>query len=140
MDVAFGEYVRFLFALIFVLGLIGGFALLAKRFGLGNRGPTARGAAKRLGIVESMALDPKRRLLLVRRDNTEHLILIGASGEQVIESVPRQARGEEVLPAEQRPKSNAVILSLSEPALGPASGRTRGDAGVPPGHASTGSA
>jgi flagellar protein FliO/FliZ len=109
VDIAFGEYLRFLFALLFVLGLIGGFALVAKRFGLGNRGPTTRGAAKRLGIVETMALDAKRRLLLVRRDDTEHLILIGASGEQVIEStiVPPADAVRDKTPLE-RPNLQAV--------------------------------
>jgi flagellar protein FliO/FliZ len=112
VEIAFGDYLRFLFALIFVLGLIGGLALLGKRFGFGNRGPTPRGATKRLGIVETMALDPKRRIVLVRRDDTEHLILIGAAGEQVIES------GIAPVPAA---KSNALSLSLSkdEPAAPP---------------------
>lgn len=86
MDIAFTDYLRFLFALLFVLGLIGGLALVGKRFGVGNRGPTVRGQAKRLAIVETMALDAKRRLVLVRRDGAEHLILLGASGELVLES------------------------------------------------------
>lgn len=86
MDIAFTDYLRFLFALLFVLGLIGGLALVGKRFGFGHRGPTVRGQAKRLAIVETMALDPKRRLVLVRRDGAEHLILLGTSGELVVES------------------------------------------------------
>ena len=79
------NYLKFLLALLFVIGLIGGFAILAKRAGLGNRGPMVRGKSKRLSIIETMSLDPKRRIVLVRRDNCEHLILIGTSSEQVIE-------------------------------------------------------
>ena len=136
MDLALGDYLRFLFALLFVLGLIGGLALVGKRFGVGNRGPTTRGTGRRLAIVETLALDAKRRLVLVRRDGTEHLVLIGATGEQVIETgiAPRSA------PSAEAEKSTALILSLSEPALGPASGRTRGDGPAAPPHASTGSA
>ena len=79
------NYLKFLLALLFVIGLIGGFAILAKRAGLGNRGPMVRGKSKRLSIIETMSLDPKRRIVLVRRDNCEHLLLIGTSSEQVIE-------------------------------------------------------
>ena len=79
------NYLKFLLALLFVLGLIGGFAIIAKRAGLGNRGPMVRGKSKRLSIIETMSLDPKRRIVLIRRDNCEHLLLIGTSSEQVIE-------------------------------------------------------
>ena len=79
------NYLKFLLALLFVLGLIGGFAIIAKRAGLGNRGPMVRSKSKRLSIIETMSLDPKRRIVLIRRDNCEHLILIGTTSEQVIE-------------------------------------------------------
>ena len=105
MDIAFSDYLRFLFALLFVLGLIGGFALLAKRFGLGNQGPTPRrGGTKRLAIVETIALDAKRRLVLVRRDDTEHLLLLGLASDQVVETgivpqpVPAVAQFADVVP------------------------------------------
>ena len=78
------HYLKFLLALLFVLGLIGGFAIIAKRAGLGNRGPIIRGKSKRLSIIETMALDPKRRVILVQCDDSEFLLLIGANGEQVI--------------------------------------------------------
>ena len=76
--------------------MIGGFAIIAKRAGLGNRGPMVRGKSKRLSIIETMSLDPKRRIVLIRRDNCEHLLLIGTSSEQVIErdinqnNIPRE--------------------------------------------------
>jgi len=86
MDIALTDYVRFMLALAFVLGLILGAALLAKRFGIGNQAPMRLRGTKRLAIVESMALDTKHRLLLVRRDQTEHLIVIGATSDLVIET------------------------------------------------------
>lgn len=41
---------------------------------------------QRLGISEYHELDKTRRLVLVRRDNTEHLILIGGPQDVVIET------------------------------------------------------
>lgn len=40
---------------------------------------------QRLGISEYHELDKSRRLVLVRRDNVEHLILIGGAQDLVIE-------------------------------------------------------
>lgn len=83
----FETYFRFLIALVFVLALIGGCAWLARRFGFGNRMPAAlRGRAARLSIVEVQSLDARRKLVLVRRDNVEHLLVLGATGETVVES------------------------------------------------------
>ncbi|HEY4135727.1 MAG TPA: flagellar biosynthetic protein FliO [Alphaproteobacteria bacterium] len=83
-------YFRFFLALVFVLALIGACAWAAKRFGLANRvgksGFGARGRTARLGIVETMALDPRRKLMLVRRDGVEHLIVLGPTGETLVES------------------------------------------------------
>lgn len=81
------DYLRFLFALVFVIGLIGGTAWLARRFGIAP-GAATGGArtARRLEIVESLALDPKRRMMIVRRDGTEHLILLGDGRETVVEN------------------------------------------------------
>ncbi len=86
MEIEAVSYIKFVLALVFVLGLIGGFAILAKRAGLGNRGPVVRGKSKRLSIIESMSLDPKRRVVLIRRDDAEHLVLLGIQNEQIIET------------------------------------------------------
>ncbi len=87
MDIAGTDYLRFVLALVFVLGLIGGIALLGKRLGFGNQGPSIRRTgARRLAIVESMALDAKRRVVLVRRDDSEHLLLLGTGTDLVIET------------------------------------------------------
>jgi flagellar protein FliO/FliZ len=88
---AFDTYFRFLLALVFVLALIGACAWLAKRFGLGNRLPAVRGRMARLGIVEIQSLDARRKLVLVRRDDVEHLLLLGPTGETVVETGIRAA-------------------------------------------------
>jgi flagellar protein FliO/FliZ len=81
-------YLRFLLVLVFVLGLIGLFGWLAKRFGLGGRlVPTGNaGRERRLGIVEVQPLDGRRKLVLVKRDGLEHLIILGQSTETVVET------------------------------------------------------
>jgi hypothetical protein len=50
-------------------------------------GPNMRlGRPGRLGVVETIAIDSRRRLLLVRRDDVEHLLLIGGTADLVVES------------------------------------------------------
>ncbi|MBP2229320.1 flagellar protein FliO/FliZ [Azospirillum agricola] len=81
------QYIKFVMALLFVVLLIVAVAWLMRRIGLG--GVTAGTMRhRRLGVVEVMALDAKRRLVLVRRDDREHLILLSATGDLVVESAP----------------------------------------------------
>lgn len=70
------EILRFASALIFVVGLIAACAWAAKRFGLV---PTGRqsSANKRLAVTETLTIDPKRKLVIVRHDDREHLLLLG---------------------------------------------------------------
>lgn len=79
-------YLQFFLALILVLGLILGLAWILKRtgFGGGAAGPLAR--RRRLATVEAAALDARHRVVLIRRDNVEHLVLIGPNTSQVIET------------------------------------------------------
>ena len=86
MEFAGVNILKFLLALIFVLGLIGAFAVLARKMGFGHRAPVRRGGTRRLEVMDSLALDPKRRLMLIRRDDVEHLVLLGGSGETVVET------------------------------------------------------
>ena len=52
----------------------------------GATGNIGRGRNRRLAVVDSLALDPKRQLLIIRRDNVEHLILTGGAHDVVIET------------------------------------------------------
>jgi len=81
-----GTYMRFALALLFVLALIGIVAWLARKAGLGTRIARSKGTRRRLSIVEVSAVDGKRRLVLVRRDGVEHLVLLGATTDTVIET------------------------------------------------------
>ena len=44
-----------------------------------------RNASRRVGVIESVQLDGKRNIVLVRRDDTEHLVLVGGRTDVVIE-------------------------------------------------------
>jgi flagellar protein FliO/FliZ len=76
----------FFFAFIAVLALIGLATWLVRRFA-GNRLGTGanRGRMPRLAIVDAAAVDGRRRLVLVRRDNIEHLLMIGGPSDIVVE-------------------------------------------------------
>jgi flagellar protein FliO/FliZ len=78
-------YGRLLLALVAVLVLLVGFAWLARRLGLAGRNFAAAGR-RRLAIVEVAPIDNKRRLILVRRDATEHLVLLGEGSALLVES------------------------------------------------------
>jgi hypothetical protein len=90
LDFLFGEGqygLRFVFAFIVVLGLIGLFTWLARRFGATSLGATtARGRQPRLAVIDAAAVDGRRRLLLIRRDNVEHLLMIGGPTDVVVET------------------------------------------------------
>lgn len=81
----FETYLRFVLALVFVLALIGLLAWVARRYGFGGRSNGRAGRARRLDIVETRTVDGKRRLILLRRDDVEHLVLTGPNSEILIE-------------------------------------------------------
>jgi flagellar protein FliO/FliZ len=101
-------------------------------------GNAVRGRNRRLAVVDSLALDPKRQLLIVRRDNVEHLILVGGPQDMVVETgivveeaaaaaqptrrpVPMAAARKPV-PAKASPPvaAPAVIAPVVQPAAEPA--------------------
>jgi len=49
-------------------------------------GTIARGRAKRLALVETLAVDSRRKLLLVKRDDTEYLLLVGGTQDVLVET------------------------------------------------------
>lgn len=79
------DYIKFVAALALVLGMMGGLALILKKIGLGNVG-VVPADKRRLSIVEILQLDPRRKALILRRDDKEHLVILGASGETVVET------------------------------------------------------
>ncbi|MDA1326102.1 MAG: flagellar biosynthetic protein FliO [Proteobacteria bacterium] len=82
----FTTYFKFMMALVFVLCLIGLLAWGTRKFGLLRGTVRAGNGKRRIEIVEVAPIDSKRKLLLVRRDQTEHLLLLGATGDLVVET------------------------------------------------------
>lgn len=78
-------YWRFVAALVLVIALIFAVAWVAKRLGLGGRIAVTRGK-RRLSIQEVLSLDGKRRLVLLKRDGIEHLLLLGINEDLLVET------------------------------------------------------
>ena len=79
--------VRFFLAFLIVLGLIGATAWAVRRFGTGRLGGAGgRGRQPRLAVIDYASVDGRRRLILVRRDNVEHLMMIGGPTDVVVEA------------------------------------------------------
>ncbi|MEP3197642.1 MAG: flagellar biosynthetic protein FliO [Lentilitoribacter sp.] len=77
------------FALLIVSVAIGLFAVIAfflkKKFNLAALGQKLN-AGSRLSVVETIAVDQKRKLVLIQKDGTEHLVLVGGPTDLVIET------------------------------------------------------
>jgi flagellar protein FliO/FliZ len=90
MDTLFGAegslIVRFVVAFVIVLALIGLTFWLIRRFGGARVGASAqRGRQPRLAVIDAAPVDGRRRLVLIRRDNVEHLLMIGGPSDFVVE-------------------------------------------------------
>jgi flagellar protein FliO/FliZ len=94
------EFIRALAALAVTLGLIG-----LAAWGLRKYGPDAIGRAiaarqdRRLKVVESLALDPTRRLVIVSLDGEERLVMLGDGKLLDWVPPPRPAQPPETIPA-----------------------------------------
>jgi flagellar protein FliO/FliZ len=95
----FSDYMRFVIALAFVLALIATLSWAVKRYGVGGREAVSRGKSRRLQIVEIKPIDSRHRAVLLRRDDTEHLVLLGPGGDLVIESGIKSHTGAQAGPA-----------------------------------------
>jgi len=74
----FASFARAVFALLLTLGLIGLGAVALRRWGPDTLARLTRPKqARRLVVVETLVLDPSRRLVLVSCDGDERLLLLG---------------------------------------------------------------
>jgi flagellar protein FliO/FliZ len=119
------------FILIFVAILVamGVAAWLIRRFATNRLGAnTNRGRMPRLAVIDAAAVDGRRRLVLVRRDNVEHLLMIGGPTDIVVEpNIVRATPGREALP--QRPPGTELPPRIAP--LPDAAGWSDADAGRP---------
>ncbi|MEP0510505.1 MAG: hypothetical protein ABJD38_17460, partial [Aurantimonas coralicida] len=81
---------------VIVCGLAMAMIVLAKKAFGGRIGTQFKGRAPRLAVMDVTRIDEKRKLVLVRRDEIEHLILIGGQNDVLLEGnilrVPAAAR------------------------------------------------
>ncbi|MFN3169649.1 MAG: flagellar biosynthetic protein FliO [Hyphomicrobiales bacterium] len=79
-----GTIAQFGLSLIVVVALIFLVAWVIRRFG-GARFGAHHGEEAELQVVDTLSIDPKRKLVLVRHGKLEHLLLIGGNSDEVIE-------------------------------------------------------
>ncbi|MDB5472836.1 MAG: hypothetical protein JWP99_139 [Devosia sp.] len=127
-----------LFALgVVVLLIVLGLWLLKILFNASSN--VGRGRNRRLSVVDSLALDPKRHLLIVRRDNVEHLILVGGPQDVVIEAgipaadEPAAQPGRRPVPmvaGRRPPPGKPPVATAPTPVVNPAKPLSQGPATV----------
>ena len=89
-------------------------ALFAHRLRLPGGG---RARQSRLGLVDAFSLDGQRQLVLVRRDNVEHLVMIGGLNDVVIESQIVRVHAQAPAPPRERDKEAASPQVAAAPKI-----------------------
>jgi flagellar protein FliO/FliZ len=90
MDIT--DFLRAVFALALTLGLVGLAAVALRKYGPDAMARLAsQKKDRRLKVVESLVLDPARRILIVECDGRERLILLG-EGRLLSELSAKDAR------------------------------------------------
>ena len=117
MDTLFGEGQNGLKILLFLIVVLAVLALafwLLRRFGGGRLGNAAtRGRQPRLAVIDKAEVDSRRSLLLIRRDNVEHLLIIGGPTDVVVEQNIVRAAAATLAPA--RPPAATDTLPRAVP-------------------------
>lgn len=90
---------------------------IVRSFTFGTFVAGGRNRRPRLAVTDATAVDSHRRLVLVRRDDVEHLILIGGPSDVVIEQNIRQFSEEPAFEAEEdKSKREPVPIPTPAPA------------------------
>lgn len=86
---------RMIMALLVVLGLMGLFAVALRlwghRLGLVSLA-VARGDKKRVQLLEAVMLDARHRLVIVRCDETDHMVILGGANPVIVTSCAAQQK------------------------------------------------
>ena len=99
MDVV--DFAQYFAALAVVLGLLGLFALAGTQGwftkfvnSLATKGLERTKRERRLRVSESLVLDPRRRVVIVKIDEEEQVLLLGAGTEIVLDRRPAKTATE----------------------------------------------
>ena len=107
----------FALGIVLILVVIGVWLL---KLVFGAPGRVARGRNRRLAVVDTLALDPKRQLLIIRRDDVEHLILTGGPQDVVVETGIAVADAPAAAQPTRRPIPMVATRKGRTPAAAPA--------------------
>ncbi|AXS41203.1 hypothetical protein D1F64_15705 [Breoghania sp. L-A4] len=141
IDPGFARGLQFVIALLIVLGLIAVFVWILRRLSGVRVGRGPRNRQPRIAVMDTTALDARRRLILVRRDNIEHLLLVGGPSDVVVEQnivrgQPAQGYGRQAaqgpVAATQQAPLQAPQAPPPAPQQHPASARPMPAAQTPP--------
>lgn len=101
-----GDYLFYLFMLILLAAAVGAGVFVLRSYLAGSSpaallfGPRPE---RRLAVIDQANVDGRRRLLLIRRDDVEHLIMTGGPVDVVIETgigaPPQQPSAADTAPA-----------------------------------------
>lgn len=86
--------------------------------GASGGGMFGGGKEKRLGVVEQASVDGRRKLVLIRRDGVEHLIMTGGPVDVLVEtgiSPQRRQAGYAPQPQHQHPQQLGEPLDPGQP-------------------------
>ncbi|MDD5586740.1 MAG: flagellar biosynthetic protein FliO [Alphaproteobacteria bacterium] len=78
------SWLRFLLAASTVIGLMGLLAWSLKAIAARGWITPPAGRTRRLKIIESLPLDARHRLVIIKCDEAQHLLLLGASHDTVV--------------------------------------------------------
>jgi hypothetical protein len=101
--------ILFVAAALFVVALVALLVWAFKTFfGRPSTSSFIRARDKRLGVIETASMEGRRKLVLVRRDEVEHLLMIGGPVDVVVET---GIRGRSPI---QPPLEGDVIIAKAE--------------------------
>jgi flagellar protein FliO/FliZ len=95
------DFIKMFVALGFVIALMLALSHILKRLGIAgvqDSGKHLKSGKKRLSVSESMTISPKHRLALIKCDDTEHLVILGANGDTVVTTNIKQMKNPKNVP------------------------------------------
>lgn len=110
----------FALGIVLVLILLG---LWALKFFFNASANMSRGRVRRLTVIDTVQIDPRRKVVILRRDNVEHVIMTGGPQDLLLESgiaVERPgARRPAQQPQQAKPQPQPQAVALPQPVAAP---------------------
>jgi flagellar protein FliO/FliZ len=101
----------FALGIVLVMILLG---LWVLKFFFNASANMSRGRTKRLTVVDSVQIDPRRKVVILRRDNVEHVIMTGGPQDVLVESGIAVERPGARRPAQAQPKAQSQPAAEAE--------------------------